>query len=80
MGDSNPPIFTLSWEEWEHPRRAMAAIWITVGIAFIISISSIGYLVELDVHPAVSFGTAIILVFLTPFTSLYILTRLNVLY
>lgn len=77
MGDSNPKVLTTDWDEWEHPKRAIAAIWISGLIVVVIFIFSLPVIFNLSIHPALAVVVAIVLIFLFIFSTTVLMSRLD---
>jgi hypothetical protein len=66
MNDTRPKVLSTSWDGWDHPKRAIAAIWGSVAIALVVFVFSLPVLFELPVHPLISVGTAVLFMFAVP--------------
>ena len=76
MGESRPPVFTLSWDEWEHPKRAIAAIWVSTLMYSILVVSLIPTF-GTGVQLVIGGGVAIILGFVVPLLAAAVAARFD---
>lgn len=77
MAGSNPRVLTTDWDEWEHPKRAIAAIWFSVVIGAIIFLFSLPMIFDSSIDPAIAVGIAVILFFAIPPVTAAIMARFD---
>ncbi|USZ69183.1 hypothetical protein NGM10_05440 [Halorussus salilacus] len=77
MADAHPSIFATDWDEWEHPKRAIAAIWTSVAVAILLFFISLPTIFDSGIHPAITIGIAVILMFAIPVITVAIVARFD---
>lgn len=77
MADSHPPVLATDWDEWEHPRRAIAAIWLSVAIALLVFFVSLPTIFESGIHPALVLAGVVVLMFAIPLVTVAIVARFD---
>ena len=77
MNDTRPKVLSTSWDGWNHPKRAIAAIWGSVAVALVVFVFSLPVLFELPVHPLISIGTAVLFISAAPIAAVRVAARFD---
>jgi membrane protein YdbS with pleckstrin-like domain len=77
MTDSHPSVLSTSWDDWEHPRRAIAAIWLSVGIALLAFFFSLPAIFDSGRNPAVVLAVVVPILFVIPLVTVAVMARLD---